>query len=95
MAPTLRLIGCIAALLLAPRILAALEPPEELLSMKMGTQLLVETTGTMTGEGVCWHASWRADDFVQGARNTGDLAYLDGAVTYFDALIAKMHTSRD
>ena len=95
MAPTLRLIGCIAALLLAPRILAALEPPEELLSMKMGTQLLVETTGTMTGEGVCWHASWRADDFVQGARNTGDLAYLDGAVTYFDALIAKMHTSPD
>ena len=29
----------------------------------------------MTGEGVCWHASRRAGDFVGAARQSGDLAY--------------------
>lgn len=73
----------------------ALEKPEALLKMKMATQLLAQTEGTMTGEGVCWHAAWRAGAFLQGARQTGDLAYLDAARTYFDALIAKLHTSPD
>jgi hypothetical protein len=95
MASTVRLIGCIAVLLVVPVTSIALEPPAELLTMKMRTQLLTETTGTMTGEGVCWHASWRAGDFVRGARETGNQAYLDGAGTYLDALIAKMHTSPD
>ena len=40
-----------------------MESPAELLDLKMKTQLLTETQGTMTGEGVCWHASWRAGDF--------------------------------
>ena len=73
----------------------ALMPPAELLEMKMGTQLLTQTEGTMTGEGVCWHASWRAGAFLQGARQTGDPAYLDAAQEYFDALIGKLHTSPD
>jgi hypothetical protein len=95
MAPMVRLIGLLVALLVAPMQLTALESPAELLAMKMRTQLLTETTGTMTGEGVCWHASWHAGDFVRGARQTGDLAYLDGAVTYLNALIAKLDTSPD
>ena len=72
----------------------ALESPADLLAMKMNTQLL-QTEGTMTGEGVCWHASWRAGDFVRGARQSSDLAYLDGAQRYFDALMGKLHTSPD
>lgn len=83
------------SVLVAPAGVNALEAPAELLRMKMQTRLLTETIGTMTGEGVCWHASWRAADFVQGARDTGDLAYLDGASQYLDALIGKMHTSPD
>ena len=73
----------------------ALEPPDDLLELKMSTRLLTESEGTMTGEGVAWHAAWRAGSFLQGARQTGDAAYLDAAVTYFDALIAKLHTSPD
>ncbi|MFP6589421.1 MAG: hypothetical protein VCE12_02750 [Candidatus Latescibacterota bacterium] len=42
----------------------ALESPAELLALKMKTQLLTQTEGTMTWEGVCWHASRRAGDFV-------------------------------
>ena len=74
---------------------AALPPPEQLLELKMKTQMLTQTTGTITGEGVCWHASWRAGDFVSDARQTGDLAYLEAGIAYFDALIAKLHTSPD
>lgn len=53
----------------------AFESPAELLALKMKTQLLTQTEGTMTWEGVCWHASRRAGDFVGAARQSGDLAY--------------------
>ena len=36
-----------------------------------------------------------AGAFLQGARETGDLAYLDAAQRYFDALIDRLHTSPD
>ncbi len=53
----------------------AFESPAELLALKMKTQLLTQTEGTMTWEGVCWHASRRAGDFVGAAGQSGDLAY--------------------
>lgn len=87
--------GWMAMVLVACTGVEALTSPAELLEMKMQTQLLTQTEGTMTGEGVCWHASWRAGAFLQGARETGDLAYLDAAQQYFDALIGKLHTSPD
>ena len=74
---------------------SALEPPGELLALKMQTRLLTETEGTITGEGVCWHAAWRAGDFVRGAREAGDAAYIEAGIEYFDALIDKLHTSPD
>lgn len=73
----------------------ALESPQELLALKLKTQMLTQSVGTMTGEGVAWHASWRAGDFVAGAQQTGDTAYLDAAVTYLDSLIGRLHTSPD
>ena len=36
-----------------------------------------------------------AGAFLEGARETGDLAYLDAAQRYFDALIDRLHTSPD
>ena len=55
----------------------AFESPAELLAlkMKMKMQLLTQTEGTMTWEGVCWHASRRAGDFVGAAGQSGELAY--------------------
>ena len=53
----------------------AFESPAELPALKMKTQLLTQTEGTMTWEGVCWHASRRAGDFVGAAGQSGDLAY--------------------
>ena len=82
-------------LVLATMPLAALETPEELLALKLNTQLLTQTTGTMTGEGVAWHAAWRSTDFVRFAGQTHEVAYLDAGAQYFDALIAKLHTSPD
>jgi hypothetical protein len=67
---------------------------EKLLRKKLKTGLL-QVEGTLTGEGRCWHAAYQIGGFLAGYRSTGDAAYLDGAVTYFDALIAKMHTSPD
>lgn len=74
---------------------AAIESPGELLALKLNNPMFTESQGTMTGEGVAWHASWRAADFVSFARQTGETAYLDAAVTYFDSLRGRMHTSPD
>ena len=56
---------------------------------------LFQTVGTMTGEGVCWHAAYDMDRFMDTYRETSDTAYLDAAVTYYDALVNKMHVSPD
>lgn len=66
-----------------------------LLRSSVKSKLLTETSGTMTGEGVAWHAAWRSTDFVRFARQSGDLAYIEAATAYFDALIGKLHTSPD
>lgn len=69
-------------------------PADSLLKSRMSTPLL-RSEGTMTGEGVCWHAAYGMNQFMKGYRETGDTAYLDAAVDYFDALIDKLHTSPD
>ncbi len=56
---------------------------------------LFKTEGTLTGEGVCWHAAYGIDRFMDEFRKTTDPAFLDAAVRYFDALIEKMHVSPD
>lgn len=67
---------------------------EDLLKDRMRTPLL-HTEGSMTGEGVCWHAAYDMGRFMDGYRRTQDTSYLDAAVSYYDALIAKLHTSPD
>ncbi|MBT3344719.1 MAG: hypothetical protein HN712_27950 [Gemmatimonadetes bacterium] len=69
--------------------------PQELLDLKLQTAMLTETTGTMTGEGVAWHAAWRSTEFVRYARESEERAFLEAGVIYFDALIGKLHTSPD
>lgn len=68
--------------------------PESLLRGRMNTPLL-KAEGTITGEGACWHAAYDADKFLDGYRETKNTDYLDAAVKYFDALLAKLHTSPD
>lgn len=81
-------------MLVLPLIANCVESPAQLLAQKMGTALL-KAKNQMTGEGVCWHAAYKAGAFVQGYHQTADTAYLEAAETYFDALIAQMYTSPD
>lgn len=67
---------------------------EKLLQSRLSTPLL-QADGTMTGEGVCWHAAYQMDRFVEKYRSSNDPAFLEVAVQYYDALIAKLHTSPD
>lgn len=69
-------------------------PPDDLLRGRMNNPLL-KSEGTMTGEGVCWHAAYDMGLFMDAYRDSGDEGYLDTAVTYYDALIDKLHTSPD
>ncbi len=82
------------SVLLAMTATTDLPSPERLLQGRMNTPLL-KTEGTLTGEGVCWHAAYDAGKFIDGYRQTNDAAYLDAAAAYFDALLAKLHTSPD
>lgn len=84
----------VVSLLLPMMSVAEIPPADELLQSRMRTPLL-QGEGTMTGEGVCWHAAYDMGKFMQGYRKSGDEAYLRAAVTYYDALIEKMHTSPD
>ena len=56
---------------------------------------LLQANGSLTGEGLCWHAAYNMHRFMTGYRVHQDPAYLDAGVKYYDALIAKMHTSPD
>ena len=67
---------------------------EQLLQERMRTPLL-QANGSLTGEGLCWHAAYNMHRFMTGYRVHQDPAYLDAGVKYYDALIAKMHTSPD
>ena len=48
-----------------------------------------------TGEQFCWHARVPAGSFVQGYLVTGDEAWLDQAVRYFDTLAERMDEGPD
>ncbi|MEX0886010.1 MAG: hypothetical protein WD009_06180 [Phycisphaeraceae bacterium] len=48
-----------------------------------------------TGEQFCWHARVPAGTFVQGYLATGDRAWLDEAVHYFDTLVDRMDEGAD
>lgn len=67
---------------------------ERLLKQKLQNPLM-KCEGTITGEGVCWHAAFGMTEFVTKYRATKDTSYLDAAVKYYDALIGKLHTSPD
>lgn len=85
------------ALAVAPAVAAEPGPPQDpqkYLQQRMNNPLL-KCQGTMTGEGVCWHAAHGAGEFLAGFRRTGDAGWLDAAQAYFDALIAKLHLSPD
>jgi len=67
---------------------------EQLLKDRMRTPLL-QTAGTLTGEGLCWHAAYNMDRFMEKYRATSDTAFLDAAVKYYDALIDKLRLAPD
>ncbi|MFC1526832.1 hypothetical protein ACFL6X_08500 [Candidatus Latescibacterota bacterium] len=92
---TVGMVAAQATLILLATGAQAIDSPDELLARKLRTPMLTSTEGTFTGEGVCWHAASGAGDFVRGARQTGNLDYIDAGITYFDALVGKLHTSPD
>jgi hypothetical protein len=47
------------------------------------------------GESFCWHAAVGLRAFVSGYQASGDTAWLDWGVKYYDFLIAKMETGPD
>ncbi len=67
---------------------------ERLLQSRMRTPMLKQE-GDLTGEGLCWHAAYDMSRFVDQYRKTSDAAFLDSAVTYYNALIQKFYTSPD
>jgi hypothetical protein len=78
----------------APTFAADDADADALLKSKLQTPLL-KCEGTFTGEGVCWHAAYGIDEFLDKFAATKNTAFLDAGVAYFDALIAKMHTMPD
>ncbi|MCZ7646855.1 MAG: hypothetical protein M5U26_16460 [Planctomycetota bacterium] len=68
--------------------------PDALLKERLGTPML-KLEGTRTGEGVCWHAAYGMDGFVAGYRRTKDPAWLAAGVTYYEAVLAKLHEAPD
>lgn len=73
----------------------AMMSPEEALAERLQTPMLTRTEGTITGEGVCWHAAVNAGRFTRMARQTDDPAWVEAGLVYFDALSGKLHTSPD
>jgi len=67
---------------------------ERLLQSRMRTPMLQQDSA-LTGEGLCWHAAYDMNRFVDQYRKTSDAAFLDAAVTYYNALIQKLYTSPD
>ena len=51
---------------------------EQFLKQRMNNPLL-RTEGNLTGEGVCWHAAYDMDRFMDRYRATSDPAWLDAA----------------
>ena len=54
---------------------------EDLLRSRMRTPLL-QAEGTITGEGVCWHAAYNMSLFMDEFRRSQDTPYLDAATAY-------------
>ncbi|MBI1388102.1 MAG: hypothetical protein GC154_06610 [bacterium] len=67
---------------------------QDLLRGRMNTPML-KLEGDITGEGVCWHAAYDMSRFMDEYQKTKDPAFLDAAVTYYEALIGKLHVSPD
>ena len=53
---------------------AAQQGPERFLASKLKTRLL-RVKGTLTGEGVYWHAAWKMGEFMKRFRASGDRAW--------------------
>lgn len=87
------ILGTMAAVLSGSAL--AQESATKLLENALNTALLTESPGKMTGEGTAWHAAWHAGQFLPLAKRTGDLAYLEAAITYFDALLEQTYVSPD
>ncbi len=70
-------------------------PPGELLDYYMKTPMLTQSEGKMTGELMAWHAAWGMERFPRLARQTGDEGYVEGGLTYFNALLDKTFEAPD
>ena len=77
--------------------LAAATPdsPEVLLQRALETRLIAESADGMTGEGAAWHAAFHSGQILSAYQATGDTAYLDAAIRYFDALLQATFLSPD
>lgn len=67
---------------------------DDLLRSRMNTPML-RSESDLTGEGVCWHAAYDMNKFMEGYRKTGEQGYLEAAVTYYEALLDKLYTAPD
>lgn len=83
-----------AAYLILVQPVFAVSDAEKMLQEQLNNPLM-KSEGSLTGEGVCWHAAFGMEKFVAKFRTTNDTSYLDMGSKYYDALISKMHTSPD
>lgn len=93
-----KFLACLAVSCLSLLSLKASEwpaPNAMLTQIKSQAKNLIEAEGTFTGEVTAWQANYEADRFVRAYKETADLEYLQAAREYFDALLAKLHTSPD
>ena len=67
---------------------------DELLPSRMRTPLL-KVDGSLTGEGLCWHAAYNMNAFMNEYNSTLDRSFLDSAIRYYDALLAKTRQAPD
>jgi hypothetical protein len=70
----------------------ALPSAEETLNRSLRNPAL---KGDSTGEGFCWQAAYSMGDFLEGYQATGDTAWLDAGVKYYDFLLDRMAVGPD
>jgi hypothetical protein len=90
---TIRLIGVAMAAWICGWAVAAPPASRPEIIYQHHTQAFSKTD--YTGEQFCWNNAFGLPDFLEGYKATGDMAYLDWGVKYYDALIGKMTLGPD
>lgn len=76
--------------------LKGLPSPEAMLAeIEAQAANLLAADPANTGELFAWQANWRAERFLEAYEASGDTGYIAAAVSYFNRLLEKTHTSPD